>query len=78
MIVSSEKKGELLELNVIDNGPGIPNVDQVMNTPGIGIKNVQDRLLLMYPGAMRFQLVNQDSNGTIARIVIPFETNRTI
>lgn len=77
VIVSSEKKGGSLELNVIDNGSGIANIDQVLNSPGIGIKNVQDRLLLMYPGAVRFQLIDQDRNGTIARIVIPFETSNT-
>jgi LytS/YehU family sensor histidine kinase len=74
VIVSSKKTGDLLELNIIDNGPGIPDSEQVLNAPGIGIKNVKDRLLLMYPGVMRFQLLDQDGNGTLARIVIPFET----
>lgn len=76
VIVSSEKRGELLELNVMDNGNAGVDTAQVMNFPGIGIKNVQDRLVLMYPGEVRFQLLNKDPKGTIARIVLPFETHK--
>ena len=76
VLVSSERKGDVLELKVVDNGPGISDTDRVMNSPGIGIKNVQDRLMLMYPGGARLQLYGRDSNGTMATVVIPFETNK--
>ena len=77
IIVASERKNGMLQVSVIDNGPGISNPDRVMNSPGIGIKNVQDRLQLMYPGNVQFNLMDNDRNGTIANIVIPFETNNS-
>lgn len=84
IIVRAERKEDDLIIEVLDNGPGMSDPHKIMKAPGIGIKNVQDRLQLMYPGAKRFQMLNNDlpdgqviRNGTIARIVIPFETLAT-
>lgn len=84
IVVRAELQGEDLLLEVQDNGPGITDPHKVMNAPGLGIRNVKDRLQLMYPGKERFQLLDQPlpngqatGNVTIARIVIPFETLAT-
>ena len=59
-------------IDVIDNGTGIPASDagRVRGT-GIGLRNVNERLRVIYGANYQLQLDSVPGQGTCARIVIP-------
>ena len=64
-------------IDVIDNGIGIPPVDagRVKGT-GIGLRNVNERLRVIYGANYQLQLDSVPGEGTCARIVIPRDGGR--
>jgi two-component system LytT family sensor kinase len=62
-------------IDVIDNGIGIPAADanRVRGT-GIGLRNVNERLRVIYGANYQLQLDSVPGQGTCARVVIP-DTN---
>jgi two-component system, LytTR family, sensor kinase len=59
-----------LELNVEDNGGGLP--EGPLARTGIGISNTRNRLEQLYGAAQKFELQNVPSGGLLARVIIPF------
>ena len=59
-------------IDVIDNGAGIPSGDasRIRGT-GIGLRNVNERLRVIYGANYQLQLDSVPGQGTCARIVIP-------
>jgi len=59
-------------IDVIDNGVGIPaaTADRVKGT-GIGLRNVNERLRVIYGANYQLQLDSVAGEGTCARIIIP-------
>lgn len=59
-------------IDVIDNGVGIPaaTADRVKGT-GIGLRNVNERLRVIYGANYQLQLDSVPGEGTCARIIIP-------
>ncbi|MGH9411863.1 MAG: histidine kinase [Vicinamibacterales bacterium] len=59
-------------IDVIDNGTGIPSGDarRVKGT-GIGLRNVNERLRVIYGANYQLQLDSVPGEGTCARVVIP-------
>ena len=70
-IRSSRQSGEVL-IDVIDNGVGVSpaHADRV-KTGGIGLRNVNERLRVIYGANYQLQLDSVPGEGTCARIVIP-------
>jgi two-component system, LytTR family, sensor kinase len=70
-IRSSRQGGDVL-IDVIDNGVGVSpgHVDRVQ-TGGIGLRNVNERLRVIYGANYQLQLDSVPGEGTCARIVIP-------
>jgi two-component system LytT family sensor kinase len=64
--------GDHAIIDIIDNGVGIPpaSVVRVKGT-GIGLKNVNERLRVIYGANYQLQLDSVPGQGTCARIVIP-------
>ena len=62
-------------IDVIDNGMGIPAADagRVRGT-GIGLRNVNERLRVIYGANYQLQLDSVPGQGTCARVVIPETT----
>jgi two-component system, LytTR family, sensor kinase len=59
-------------IDVIDNGIGIPHVEAGrMRGTGIGLRNVNERLRVIYGANYQLQLDSVPGEGTCARIVIP-------
>ncbi len=70
--IRSLRDGDHAIIDVIDNGIGIPAADagRVKGT-GIGLRNVNERLRVIYGANYQLQLDSVPGQGTCARIVIP-------
>ena len=70
--IRSVRDGDHAVIDVIDNGVGIPQIEagRVRGT-GIGLRNVNERLRVIYGANYQLQLDSVPGEGTCARIVIP-------
>jgi two-component system, LytTR family, sensor kinase len=70
--IRSARQGDHAVIDVIDNGIGIPTLDagRVKGT-GIGLRNVNERLRVIYGANYQLQLDSVPGEGTCARILIP-------
>src|SRR3954464_9732282 len=70
-IRSTRENGHTI-IDVIDNGVGVaPNHLNRVNAGGIGLRNVNERLRVIYGANYQLQLDSVPGEGTCARIVIP-------
>ena len=70
--IRSRRDREHAIIDVIDNGAGIPAADAVrVRGNGIGLRNVNERLRVIYGANYQLQLDSVPGEGTCARIVIP-------
>jgi two-component system LytT family sensor kinase len=70
-IRSSRQNGHAI-IDVIDNGVGVPADHATrVKTGGIGLRNVNERLRVIYGANYQLQLDSVPGEGTCARIVIP-------
>ena len=64
---------ELL-MEISDDGPGIPNLDQVMaSANGVGLNNTRERLRVIYGENHSCKFTNLEPHGLRVSIRIPFE-----
>ncbi|MEL6926575.1 MAG: histidine kinase, partial [Bacteroidota bacterium] len=72
--VSAHKlEGNILALKVQDDGRGTNREMQALLATGIGLKNVKERLMQLYPNEHLFKIVSQQDQGFEAIIHIPFK-----
>jgi two-component system LytT family sensor kinase len=70
-ITSTRQSGHVI-IDVIDNGVGVrPEHAERIKTGGIGLRNVNERLRVIYGANYQLQLDSVPGEGTCARIVIP-------
>ena len=65
-----EKK---LVLTVTDDGKGCDRVDEVVRNGGIGLRNVRERLRLMYNGDADMQISSPGGKGFIVTLTLPYQ-----
>lgn len=70
--VRSRREGELLVLEVEDNGWGLVIADPHKSGEGIGINNTRARLRYLYGESGSLELHSRPGEGLIARLNIPF------
>ncbi|MCC7501374.1 MAG: histidine kinase, partial [Flavobacteriales bacterium] len=75
--VQARERDERLELKVSDNGKGCSDVNSAMITGGIGLRNVRDRLQLLYGDNARFELASPHGRGFNVTLSFPLEYDRT-
>jgi two-component system LytT family sensor kinase len=70
--IRAQRDAEHAIIDVIDNGIGIPSdeASRIKGT-GIGLRNVNERLQVIYGANYQLQLDSVPGEGTCARIVIP-------
>jgi sensor histidine kinase YesM len=70
--IRSMRQGGHAIIDIIDNGVGVSpdHVDRVKGG-GIGLRNVNERLRVIYGANYQLQLDSVPGEGTCARIVIP-------
>lgn len=71
--IRAEGAGEILRLEVRDNGPGIPIEvgSSRIGRGGIGLSNTQSRLRQLYGTDFRFEMLNDTRGGLCVRLEIP-------
>jgi two-component system, LytTR family, sensor kinase len=73
--VRSRIAGDCIQIEVADDGIGIGNrpISELRRSSGagIGIKNVQERLEVLYGDRARFEVVSNPGRGTLVSIEIP-------
>jgi two-component system LytT family sensor kinase len=68
--IQASRQNGWLQLQVRDNGPGIPTAPP--EKQGIGLSNTRARLEQHFGAAHRFELVNPEGGGLEVSITIPF------
>ena len=58
-------------IEIEDNGAGFPKNDRPENGLGIGLRNVNERLKVIYGAQYQLQLDSDPERGTVARVEIP-------
>jgi two-component system LytT family sensor kinase len=74
--ISARRENGRLQLEVRDDGPGLPENWSHIGGKGIGLANTRARLRQLYGEAQEFNLRNAESGGTIATLMIPFQRGR--
>ena len=72
VVIRAERKGGMLMLEVRDNGVGLPPTRmEEESESGIGLRNVNERLRVIYGPPYQLKLTSQPGQGTQARIEVP-------
>src|SRR5262249_19052183 len=69
--VTARVEGEDLNLQVRDDGPGLPSDSSVLSR-GIGLSNLRRRLETLYPGRYELSIRNALEGGCEVLVRIPF------
>lgn len=70
--IRAERSGTALRVEVADDGPGLPKDFEVSAARGIGLRNLRERLAVLYGDEGRFRIGARDGGGTLAVIELPF------
>ena len=70
--VQAQRDGEVLRLEVRDNGSGLANGKIV---EGVGLSNTRARLKQLYGERQTFELANASQGGVAVRVALPFHTS---
>jgi sensor histidine kinase YesM len=65
-----------LWVEVRDTGIGIQDterLDSPTSGTGLGLQNIRERLAMLYPGKSRLILQSDDTQGTVVKIVVPYQ-----
>ena len=68
--------GDQLELQVRDNGAGLPEGNHAPLKEGIGLANTRARLAQLYGAEHQFELGNATAGGLLVRLLIPFRVEQ--
>src|SRR5262249_9353091 len=70
--IRARRQGDMLHLEVRDDGPGLPPEKHAALTKGIGVANTRARLRQLYGAAHRFEMGNGSHKGLVVTVTIPF------
>ncbi len=74
-VSAKKREGKVLEIAVIDSGPGLKIPESEAFAKGVGLKNTVERLAQIYGSKRLLTLENQASKGLKVKLRIPIETN---
>jgi len=69
--VAARRHGAHIELSVCDSGPGFAGDAGAANATGVGLRNLRERLLLVYGQAARLEIERPVQGGALVRIRLP-------
>lgn len=70
VVVTTRRDGDVLEISVQDDGPGIPA--DVVPPQGHGLENTRERLRTLYGDRASLVVAPAPAGGTIARLRVPY------
>ncbi|HEX5874417.1 MAG TPA: histidine kinase [Pyrinomonadaceae bacterium] len=70
LIVTATRSGDVLEITVVDDGPGIDPSAPI--PPGHGIENTRERLRALYGERASLEIARRAEGGTIATLRVPY------
>jgi sensor histidine kinase YesM len=65
-------RAEMVEIDVSDTGPGLPDSRVQSGSTGVGLANTKARLAQLYGGNYTLELVNRPEGGAQVRVRFPF------
>ena len=72
--IEGRARGAMLEVSVIDDGPGLGDVSRpAARRGGVGLSNTRERLAVLYGDNYRFAVLNSRP-GLRVEMALPFET----
>jgi signal transduction histidine kinase len=76
IVISAKKEGDMLRLEVADNGPNAPLRPETLlaGKTGVGLVNMRDRLAHLYGQRQTFRISRADPKGLKVSLKLPFET----
>jgi LytS/YehU family sensor histidine kinase len=78
LAIRARRNNGSLELQVTDNGAGLPDKGDRSVREGIGLSNTRSRLRHLYGDKSRLELMSAQGGGLEARIEIPFHTKEDV
>lgn len=72
--IRCQRRGDVVSIEVRDNGSGLPEGWDPTASSGIGLANTRERLERLYHDAHRFEVSSAPGTGTVALIELPFRT----
>jgi len=76
--IQARRTDGMLELNVSDNGSGLPERDAGLRREGIGLSNTRSRLRHLYGDNHRLELTEAPGGGFEVRLAIPFRDQNQV
>lgn len=76
IVVRGEQRDGRLVLTVQDNGKGCGDVNDAMEHGGIGLRNISERLRLLYAAEASLRIDSPNGRGFLVTVTLPIETER--
>ncbi|MGA7537943.1 MAG: histidine kinase [Steroidobacteraceae bacterium] len=70
--IEGRARGTMLEISVVDDGPGISNESRPTERRGVGLRNTRERLAVLYGENYRFAVLNSHP-GVRVEMALPLE-----
>ena len=74
IVVDARRMGDRLVITIADTGPGLGGTPAEAGGTGVGLTNIRERLAQSYGPDHRFELADNDPQGLIVLIDIPYQT----
>jgi two-component system, LytTR family, sensor kinase len=71
--IESRARGTMLEISVVDDGPGISDGSRPTERRGVGLRNTRERLAVLYGENYRFAVLDSHP-GVRVEMALPLET----
>ena len=68
--IAARREGDVMLLSVSDDGPGLAQAPEL--APGVGLRNVRERLRTLYGDAARLDVESREGGGVTATVRLPY------